>query len=337
MEEGSFTDFGYLKKVDDITDSYKGKEDIPEKYRVFAYPDSEYKAGLYRIENTDITDFAYKLHILPGDFTKDLNTNMPVLSNGISDNYVLIMNRNELRITDAESAYQDHSEINGYLQAFPHDARAYLFHIEKREDGRAFGSIVMVDCGLLSEDIKNNSISFTGITADIKGSISQYLSREQYDNLQHIDHDKIQGWHHHFEPSDVEKLTAHRGEFFNQRLKEAEAITPDTLLDYLNAEYMAEANYSQPGMIRIPLETAKTMLLNEDASVFRLTPRSAEKLSMIAAATNALYTQNFREFAVKKEDRAGIDSMCRRETDKLAGKPPELDNHKKRDKPEQDL
>jgi hypothetical protein len=58
---------------------------------------------------------------------------------------------------------------------------------------------------------------------------------------------------------------------------------------------------------------------------------------MIAAATNALYTQNFREFAVKKEDKAGIDKMCRRETDKLAGKSQELDVSKKRNKSEQDL
>ena len=337
MEKGSFTDFGYLTQTDEPKKKYAGKEDIPEEYRVFAYPDDERHAGLYKIENTDLSDFIYKLHILPGDFTSDIKYNMRMLPEGIGEDYIILMNRHNIRITDAEYTYQDHTDINSVFRQFPHDTRAYLFHIDKREDGRAYGSIVIVDCGALSEDIDKNSVSFVGITADIKGSISQHLTRNQWENLRHIDKDKIQAWHYHFNPADVKTLNAHREDFFKQRLHEAEPITPETLFGYFNAEYMAEANYSQPGMIRVPLETAKVMLLNEDAPVFRLTPRSAEKLSMIAAATNALYTQNFREFAVKKEDNAGIDKMCRRETDKMAGKPPELDNQKKRDKPEQDL
>jgi hypothetical protein len=91
---------------------------------------------------------------------------------------------------------------------------------------------------------------------------------------------------------------------------------------------MAEANYSQPGMLRIPRETAVNMVLREDAPVYRLMPRAPEQLSIITAAKNGLNFQNFREFAVKKDDKAGIDKACKREIDKLAGQPAEKDTHR---------
>jgi hypothetical protein len=337
LENGSFTEHGYLTKSHDAKDVYKGASDIPVEYRVFSYPKPERPAGLFKIQNTDISDFAYKLHILAGDYTNDLKHNMELLSNSLFNDYIVIMNGYNIRISEADHTYQDHTEINAVFRKFPHDTRAYLFHIENREDGRAHGSVILVDCGALSEDINNNSISFTGITADIKNSISQYLTPEEWANLKHIDYDKIQGWRHHFDPADIEKLTAHREDFFNQRLQEAETITPDKLLGYLNAEYMAQANYSQIGMIRVPQEAARLMLLHEDAPVYRLMPQEPEKLSIISAATNGLNFQNFREFAVKTDDRAGIDKLCKRETDKLTGNPPAQDISKKRNKSEQNL
>ena len=120
-------------------------------------------------------------------------------------------------------------------------------------------------------------------------------------------------------------------------MKEATAIDSDTMFDYFNSEYMAGAKYSQPGMLRIPQETAKNILLNGDAPVFRLMPRSVELMSNITAAKNGLNFQNFREFAVKKDDRAGIDKLCSREIAEIVNKPQELDSQKKRDKTNQEL
>lgn len=331
-EGGYFTDFGYLLQDAETTKHYKGISDVPPEYRVYVYPEPERKAGLFKIENTDISDFVYKLHVLAGDYTNDLQYNMRMLPESIGEDYTIIMNSHNIRITESEHTYQDHTDINSVFRKFPHDTRAYLFHIDNRENGRAYGSIVMVDCGTLSEDIDKNSISFTGITIDIKNSMSQYLTREEWNNVKHIDHDKIAGYQYHFDDADVQNLTAHREDFFKQRLQEAEMIAPDTLLDYLNAEYMSEANYSQPGMIRVPQETARIMLLYEDASVYRLTPRSAEQLSTITAAKNGLNFNNFREFAVKKDNKSGIDKMCGREIDRITSRQSERNVPSKPDK-----
>lgn len=337
LEKGCFTDYGYLTLNGEITKDYTGKEDIPQEYRVFAYPDEEHNAGLYKIENTDLSDFIYKLHILAGDYTGDVQNNMRMLSDGIGKDYIIVMDDKNIKIADAETVYQDHTDINSIFGKILPSTREYMLHIDKREDGRVFGSVVMVRSGELSEDIAKNRISFTDVTVDIKNGTSNYLTRTQWNNLKHIEHDKIKGYQYYFDPNDVQKLANHLEEFLNQRLKDAETISSDILFDYLNAEYMAEANNSKPAMIRVPLDTAIKMILNEDAAVYRLKPQSIEQISIIAAAKGNLTYTNFREFAVKKDDHVGIDKMCRRETDKLASTIPELDNSKKRNKQEQNL
>ena len=296
LERGSFTDFGYLTQHGELTENYTGISDIPAEYRIFAYPDEVNPAGLYKIENTDLSDFIYKLHVLAGDYTGDVHWNMNMFPENFGEDYIILMNSSIIKIIGIGTAYDYQASINSFIRKSPHDMQTFMFHIDNRENGRAFGSIIMTDCILLADTINQNSDSYFSAVSDM----------------------------------------ANIKEFFNQSLQEAEAIALETLLDYLNAEYMALAKYSQPGMLRVPQETAKTMLLNEDAPVFRLMPRAPEQLSIIAAATG-LNFKNFCEFAVRKDSKSSIDKACRRETDKLIDNPLELDGAKKRNKSEPEV
>ena len=70
---------------------------------------------------------------------------------------------------------------------------------------------------------------------------------------------------------------------------------------------------------RIPMGTAKELLLHDEAPVYRLLPGGAEKIAPIAAVTTGLWYENYREFAIAPEDWRALDKLIRRETDRLMG------------------
>ena len=99
---------------------------------------------------------------------------------------------------------------------------------------------------------------------------------------------------------------------------------PQDLEERLNVEYMSDAQNPDMDMYRIPLATAKQMLLYDEAPVYRLLPSGPEKIPPIAAVTTGLWYENYREFAVTPEDLGALDRLIRRETDRIIGKPPAL-------------
>ncbi len=76
-------------------------------------------------------------------------------------------------------------------------------------------------------------------------------------------------------------------------------------------------------MYRIPLGTAKQMLLDGDP-VYRLFPGGPEKVAPIAAITGLWY-ESCREFAVAPKDLGALDRLIRRETDRIMGIRPQPD------------
>ena len=92
---------------------------------------------------------------------------------------------------------------------------------------------------------------------------------------------------------------------------------------------MEAAQNPDTDMYRIPLGTARQMLLYDEAPVYRLLPSGPEKIPPIAAVTTGLWYENYREFAVTLEDLGAVDSLVRRETDRLAGNRPKLHQSEK--------
>ena len=77
-------------------------------------------------------------------------------------------------------------------------------------------------------------------------------------------------------------------------------------------------------MYRIPMGTAKQMLLYDEAPVYRLLPGGPEKVPPIAAVTTGLWYEHYREFAIRPENLGALDRLIHRETDRLIGKQPAL-------------
>jgi hypothetical protein len=98
----------------------------------------------------------------------------------------------------------------------------------------------------------------------------------------------------------------------------------------MNAAYMESAENPQPGMLRIPLVTARDMLANSDAAVFRLLPEGAKQLSPLDAmqSRGGLWYQQHREFAIRKEDLSGLDRWANRVIEAAVKPAPERDTEK---------
>ena len=60
---------------------------------------------IYLIRDTDLTTFAYELHIFPGDFLRESEFNMRSLMTNTGADSIAIMGKNHLWISDAVFAY----------------------------------------------------------------------------------------------------------------------------------------------------------------------------------------------------------------------------------------
>jgi len=93
----------------------------------------------------------------------------------------------------------------------------------------------------------------------------------------------------------------------------AKPLSEDDLLIKLNAAYMNQSQIPQPDMLRVTQEAAKEMLARGDAEVFRLVPGGPERLSPLdAIRSNGLWYTDHREFAIRREDIAGMDKWAGR-------------------------
>ncbi len=105
---------------------------------------------------------------------------------------------------------------------------------------------------------------------------------------------------------------------------------PQDLEECLNVGYMEAAQNPDMDMYRIPLGTARQMLLYDEAPVYRLLSSGPEKIPPIAAVTTGLWYERYREFAVAPEDLGVLDRLVRRETDRLMGTHTQLNKTQER-------
>ena len=117
---------------------------------------------------------------------------------------------------------------------------------------------------------------------------------------------------------------------FSQWKDQAFSYMPQDLEERLNMGYMEDAQNPDMDKYRIPLGTARQMLLDGEAPVYRLLPSGPEKLAPIAAVTTGLWYENYREFAIAPEDLGALDKLVRRETDRLMGNRPQLHKNEER-------
>jgi hypothetical protein len=151
---------------------------------------------------------------------------------------------------------------------------------------------------------------------------------EKWEAMELCEKDALKTWRYLYAPEQVTEWQYRYSNRFSQWKEQAFSYMPQDLEERLNTGYMEAAQNPDMDMYRIPLGTAKQMLLDGDP-VYRLFPGGPEIVAPVSAVTGLWY-QFYREFAVAPEDLGALDRLVRRETDRLMGIRPQPDKSKER-------
>ena len=284
---------------------------------------------IHLVRDTDLGVFAYELHILAGDFLRDSEYNLRTLATNTGADSIAVMGKNHMWLSDALLAYCPSAELYrmAAMTEYP-AARAFLFHTERREDGRPYGDVLMMDLDTLRQDIERNTLYPYGVSMEYRDGTKAEAGIEKWESMELCEKDALKTWRYLYAPEQVTEWQYRYSNRFSQWKEQAFSYMPQDLEERLNVEYMEEAQNPDTDMYRIPLGTAKQMLL-DGGPVYRLFPGGPEKLLPIAAVTGLWY-ENYREFAVTPEDLGALDRLVRRETDRIMGIRPQHDKLQER-------
>lgn len=274
---------------------------------------------IHLVRDTDLGVFAYELHILAGDFLRKSEFNLHTLAANTGPDSIAVMGKKHMWLSDALLAYCPSAELYrmAAMTEYP-AARAFLFHTERREDGRPYGDVLMMDLDTLRQDIERNTLYPYGVSMEYRDGTKAEAGIEKWESMELCEKDALKTWRYLYAPEQVTEWQYRYSNRFSQWKEQAFSYMPQDLEERLNVEYMDEAQNPDTDMYRIPLGTAKQLLL-DGAPVYRLLPGRTEKVAPVAAVRAGLWYENYREFAVTPEDLGALDRLVRREADRLMG------------------
>ena len=274
---------------------------------------------IHLVRDTDLGVFAYELHILAGDFLRESEFNLHTLAANTGPDSIAVMGKKHMWLSDALLAYCPSAELYrmAAMTEYP-AARAFLFHTERREDGRPYGDVLMMDLDTLRQDIERNTLYPYGVSMEYRDGTKAEAEIEKWESMELCEKDALKTWRYLYAPEQVTEWQYRYSNRFSQWKEQAFSYMPQDLEERLNVEYMEEAQNPDTDMYRIPLGTAKQLLL-DGAPVYRLLPGRTEKVAPVAAVRAGLWYENYREFAVTPEDLGALDRLVRREADRLMG------------------
>ncbi len=89
---------------------------------------------IHLIRDTDLSVFAYELHIFAGDFLRECEFNMRSLATNTGADSIAIMGKNHIWLSDALFAYCSTADLYQMISTTEFiGARAFLFHTDRRE------------------------------------------------------------------------------------------------------------------------------------------------------------------------------------------------------------
>ena len=285
---------------------------------------------IHLVHDTDLGIFAYELHILAGDFQRESEFNLRSLAANTGPDSIAVMGKKHIWLADALSAYYPTGELYrmAAMTEYP-GARAFLFHTERKEGGRLYGDVLMTDLGTLWQDIERNTLYPYGVSMEYRDGTKAEAGIEKWESMELCEKDALKTWRYLYAPEQVTEWQYRYSNRFSQWKEQAFSYMPQDLEERLNVEYMEEAQNPDTDMYRIPLGTAKQLLL-DGAPVYRLLPGRTEKVAPVAAVRAGLWYENYREFAVTPEDLGALDRLVRRETDRIMGIRPQHDKLQER-------
>lgn len=307
-ENGVFTKYGYIALRSEIKEVHREQVDIPLEYRIFSAP-----PPLMMATDVDVPAFLAALHATAGDFSRDSEHTIGILSGLRSAEYLLLMDGSGAFFTEAMHAYRQGTDAcNRWMNAADNpETQAFSIHLTEVH-GQIKGNIAEVNAAERRRDIQENSIQPVTVEVTVpSGEVQSYLPQE-WDALAKIDRDGIKDWRRVFADGDFSKVHRHL-EYLNAQTESAcRQVSASEFLAVANTAYMENAQNPQQGMLRISQDAAKEMLARSDCDVYRLLPNGAEKLVPTDAIKSGLWFIENREFAIRRGEIQGLEKWAER-------------------------
>ena len=140
-------------------------------------------------------------------------------------------------------------------------ARAFLFHTERKEDGRLYGDVLMTDLDTLRQDIERNTLYPYGVNMEYRDGTKAEADIEKWEAMELCEKDALKTWRYLYAPEQVTEWQHHYSNLFSQWKAQAFSYMPQDLEERLNVEYMEEAQNPDTDMYRIPWERRSSCFL----------------------------------------------------------------------------
>ena len=197
---------------------------------------------IHLIRDTDLSVFAYELHIFAGDFLRECEFNMRSLATNAGADSIAIMGKNHMWLSDALFAYCSTADLHQMISTTEFiGARAFLFHTNRSEGGHLYGDVLMMDLDTLRQDIKRNILYPCGVNVERKGGSAAMVSLKEWTEMELYEKDALKSWGFSYAPNQVTEWQYHYSTMFRQWMDQAFRYMPQDLEERLNMQYMEAA------------------------------------------------------------------------------------------------
>ena len=172
---------------------------------------------IHLVRDTDLGVFAYELHILAGDFLRESEFNLRSLATNTGPDSIAIMGKNHIWLADALLAYCPSAELYrmAAMTEYP-AARAFLFHTERKEDGRLYGDVLMTDLDTLRQDIERNTLYPYGVSMEYRDGTKAEAGIEKWEAMELCEKDALKTWRYLYASELVAEWQHHYSNLFSQ-------------------------------------------------------------------------------------------------------------------------
>ena len=166
--------------------------------------DQEPLPQIHLIRDTDLSVFAYELHIFAGDFLRECEFNMRSLATNAGADSIAIMGKNHMWLSDALFAYCSTADLHQMILTTEFiGARAFLFHTDRSEGGHLYGDVLMMDLDTLRQDIKRNILYPCGVNIERKDGSVATVSLKEWTGMELYEKDALKSWGFSYAPNQV--------------------------------------------------------------------------------------------------------------------------------------
>ena len=251
---------------------------------------------IHLIRDTDLSVFAYELHIFAGDFLRECEFNMRSLATNTGADSIAIMGKNHMWLSVALFAYCSTADLHQMILTTEFiGARAFLFHTDRSEGGHLYGDVLMMDLDTLRQDIKRNILYPCGVNIERKDGSAATVSLKEWTEMELYEKDALKSWGFSYAPNQVTEWQYHYSTMFRQWMDQAFRYMPQDLEERLNMQYMEAAQNPDMDKYRIPqgmgidsLEAMRQGSIDGEQKAYEIVVAAAKQWEQQAAATQTI-------------------------------------------------